>query len=59
MSTPTNKNAVRIPEASSDIGMGVAARGYAVSTVGTQRTFGAGDLATRGAASQPNCGTGG
>ncbi len=43
MSTPTNKNAVLIPEASSDRGLGVAARGSAVSTVATQRTFGAGE----------------
>ncbi len=42
MSTATNKNAVLIPEASSDIGLGVAARGSAVSTVATEPTFGSG-----------------
>ncbi len=42
MSTPTNKNAVLIPEASSGIGLRAAARGSAVSTVATQPTFGAG-----------------
>ena len=45
MSTPTSKNAVLIPEASSGIGLDVAARGSAVSTVATQPTFGAGEPA--------------
>ena len=45
MSTTTNKNAVLIPEASSDIDLAVAARGSAVSTVATQPTFGAGEPA--------------
>ncbi len=45
MAAPTSKNAVLIPEASSDIGLGVAAGGSAVSTVATQPTFGAGEPA--------------
>ena len=41
MRTPTNKNAVLIPEASGDRGLGVAGRGSAVSTVATPPAFGA------------------
>ncbi|MCH8823722.1 MAG: hypothetical protein IH984_09470 [Planctomycetes bacterium] len=44
MRTPTNKNDVLIPEVSSDIGLSVAARGSAISTVATPKIFSADEL---------------